>query len=47
MQTLIPSVTVTAIGRALRPKNGEKRIQKIIAVSEDGTVKTVLKRELT
>ena len=36
----------TAVGRLLKPKQGEPRIHKVIAVKADGTVKTVLEKPM-
>ena len=36
----------TAIGRLLKPKNGEPRLHKVIAVRSDGTVKTVVNKPM-
>jgi hypothetical protein len=36
--------TITAVGRALKPKGNEPRVHKVIAVNADGTVKTVISR---
>jgi hypothetical protein len=35
---------VTAVGRLLRPTNGEPRIRRVIAVKPDGQVRTVVNR---
>jgi len=35
---------VTAVGRLLKAKPGQKRIHKVIAVKPDGSVKTVINR---
>jgi hypothetical protein len=35
---------VTAVGRLLRPTNGEPRIRRVIAVKPDGKVRTVVNR---
>jgi hypothetical protein len=35
---------VTAVGRLLRPTNGEPRIRRVIAVRPDGSVRTVINR---
>jgi len=35
---------VTAVGRILRPTNGEPRIRRVIAVRPDGSVRTVVER---
>jgi hypothetical protein len=37
---------VTAVGRLLKPKGTEPRIHKVIAIKQDGTVKTVINRGL-
>lgn len=34
----------TALGRALKPKDGLPRIKHVIAIKSDGTVRTVIKR---
>jgi len=39
-------IEITAVGRALRPKNGEKRVHKVISVDAEGEVKTVIEKEL-
>ena len=36
----------TAVGRLLKPKNGEPRLHKVIAVRPDGTVKTVVNKPM-
>lgn len=36
----------TAIGRLLKPKNGEPHLHKVIAVRPDGTVKTVVNKPM-
>jgi hypothetical protein len=38
--------TVTAVGRLLKAKPGQKHQYKVIAVKADGTVKTVINRPL-
>jgi hypothetical protein len=38
---------VTTVGRLLKPKNGEPRLHKVIAVKADGSVKTVINRPAT
>jgi hypothetical protein len=35
---------VTAVGRLLKAKGSEPRIHKVIAVKQDGTIKTVINR---
>ena len=35
---------VTAVGRMLKPKGSEPRIQHVIAVKPDGTARTLIKR---
>ena len=37
---------ITAIGRLLKPKNGEQRLHKVIAVRPNGTVKTVINKPM-
>jgi hypothetical protein len=39
-------MTVTAVGRLLRPKNGEPKRHHVIAVRPDGTVRTLINRQL-
>lgn len=36
--------TVTAVGRRLKPRNGEPRRLHVIAVKPDGNVRTVIDR---
>jgi hypothetical protein len=38
--------TITAVGRLLKAKPGQKHQYKVIAVKADGTVKTVINRPL-
>jgi hypothetical protein len=38
--------TVTAVGRRLRPRNGEPQRRHVIAVSPPGQVRTVIDRLL-
>jgi len=38
--------TVTAVGRMLKPKGDEPRVHHVIAVTPDGTAKTVIRRVL-
>jgi hypothetical protein len=38
--------TVTAVGRILSPKASEPKIHHVIAISPDGTVRTLIKRQL-
>lgn len=33
---------VTAVGRLLKPRNGERHVYKVIAVNDDGEVRTVI-----
>lgn len=40
------NLKTTAIGRLLKPKNGEPRLHKVIAVRPDGTVKTVVNKPM-
>jgi hypothetical protein len=35
---------VTAVGRLLKAKPGQKQLHKIIAVKPDGTVRTIINR---
>lgn len=35
---------VTAVGRLLKPKGSEPRIYNVIAIKQDGTIKTVINR---
>jgi hypothetical protein len=35
---------VTAVGRLLKAKPGQKHLYKVIAVKPDGTVKTIINR---
>jgi hypothetical protein len=35
---------VTAVGRLLRPRNGEPRRHRVVAVRPDGSVRTVIDR---
>lgn len=37
---------VTAVGPLLQPKHGEPRILHRVAIRKDGTVRTVVRREL-
>lgn len=37
---------VTAVGRLLKPRPGVPHIKKVIAVRPDGTVRTLLSRQL-
>lgn len=39
-------IEITAVGRALRPTNGEKHIHKVISVDAQGKVETVIEKEL-
>lgn len=38
---------VTAVGRLLKPRNGEPQIHKVIAVYDDNTVETVINEVIT
>ncbi len=38
---------ITAVGRLLKPKAGERHLHKVIAVRLDGTVKTVISKPAT
>lgn len=40
------NATVTAVGRRLRPRNGELQRHHVIAVAADGRVRTVIDRVL-
>jgi hypothetical protein len=37
---------VTAVGRLLKAKPGQKRVYKIIAVSDDGKVRMIVEEKL-
>jgi len=37
---------VTAVGRLLKAKPGQKQVYKVISVKPDGTVKTVVSQQL-
>lgn len=37
---------VTAVGRLLKAKPGQKRIHKVIAIKADGTTKTLINKPL-
>jgi hypothetical protein len=36
----------TAVGRLLKPKPGQRQLHKVIAVKPDGTVRTVINRQM-
>ena len=36
----------TAIGRMLKPKPGQRQLHKVIAVKPDGTVRTLINRQM-
>lgn len=38
---------VTAVGRLLKPRNGEPHVYKVIAIDDYGTVTTVIEEEVT
>lgn len=38
--------TAAAVGRVLKPKGSEPHLHKVIAVRPDGTVRTLLSRQL-
>jgi len=42
---MIKPVT-TAVGRLLKPKGGEPRIHRVIAIKSDGSVKTIIRKPL-
>lgn len=37
---------VTAVGRLLKAKSGQRKLHKVIAVKPDGTVKTIVDKPL-
>lgn len=37
---------VTAVGRRLRPRNGEPHVHQVIAVAPTGKVRTLINREI-
>lgn len=37
---------VTAVGRLLKAKPGQRKLHKVIAVKSDGTVKTIIDKPL-
>ena len=39
-------ITITAIGRLVKPRPGVPRLHKVIAVKSDGTIQTVINRTL-
>ena len=45
MTTSTPTPT-TAVGRLLKPKPGQRQLHKVIAVKPDGTVRTVINRQM-
>jgi hypothetical protein len=36
----------TAVGRLLKPKAGQQQLHKVIAVKPDGTVRTLINRQM-
>ena len=42
----MPTTTVTAVGRLLRPTGDEPRILHRISVASDGTTKTIIRQQL-